>query len=176
MVGTIVKIAGAFCVLAAAAAFGEYKARTLASRVKQLEQFQRSLKLLVTEISYSNAVLPYAFRNVARQCHSPVNDLYFHAAEMLMEKDDLSTREIWCKAVKRVYPDSCFTDSDQEIIESLGISLGVSQKEGQLKQVRLTEEHLLFALETAREKKVQGEKMWRYLGVLSGATLVILLL
>jgi len=54
--------------------------------------------------------------------------------------------------------------------------LGVSEQEGQLKQIGLTLQHLELALETAREQRQRNEKMWRYLGFAGGAALVILLL
>ena len=66
------KIAGSLCVMAAAAIFGETKARTLSRRVQQLEQFQRSLKLLSVEISFGRALLPSAIETVARRLGPPL--------------------------------------------------------------------------------------------------------
>jgi stage III sporulation protein AB len=170
------KMAGSLCVLAAAAAFGESKARTLVLRVRQLQQFQRSLKLLSAEITFSRALLPYAFQAVARQLEPPLRELYRHAASTLLAGDERSAREIWDSAVAKIYPQSSFTPADMEIISSLGVSLGVSEQEGQLKQIGLTLQHLELALETAREQRQRNEKMWRYLGFAGGAALVILLL
>ncbi len=170
------KLAGALCVMAAAAAFGETKARTLALRVKQLQQFQRSLKLLSAEITFSRALLPYAFQAVACQLDPPMCELYRQAAANLLAGDERSAREIWDSAVASIYPQSSFTAADLEIVSSLGISLGVTEQEGQLKQIGLTLQHLEIALETALEQRRHNEKMWRYLGFAGGAALVILLL
>jgi len=90
--------------------------------------------------------------------------------------DERSAKEIWDSAVAEMYPRSSLTPADREIVASLGVSLGVSDQEGQLKQVGLTLQHLEIALETAREQRQRNEKMWRYLGLAGGATLVILLL
>ncbi|HOL18532.1 MAG TPA: stage III sporulation protein AB, partial [Bacillota bacterium] len=140
------KTAGAACIVAAAAAFGENKARTLERRVQQLEQFQRSLKLLATEISFARSLLPAAFTSVGRQCTAPVRELYLNAAELMTAHPEMSAGRAWELSLSRIYPQSCFSALDRDTISSLGDSLGVSQREGQLKQIRLVEQHLSFNL------------------------------
>ena len=141
-------MAGSLCVLAAAAAFGESKARTLVLRVRQLQQFQRSLKLLSAEITFSRALLPYAFQAVARQLEPPLRELYRHAASTLLAGDERSAREIWDSAVAKIYPQSSLPCRHGNYIEP-GRFIGVSEQEGQLKQIGLTLQHLELALETS---------------------------
>lgn len=172
----MLKFVGAACILGAAVAFGENKARFLEQRVRQLQLFQRSLKLLTAEISFSRSLLPAAFVQVSKQSDPPVRELYGCAAELLSAGRELTAREAWEEALDRVYPQSSFTAADREIIGSLGVSLGVSQQEGQIKQIQLAEQHLSFALEAARENRHRQAKLWRYLGFISGAALIILLL
>lgn len=176
MFAFISKIAGSLCVLAAAAAFGETKARALVERVGQLQQFQRSLKLLSSEITFSRSLLPQAFQAVAARLEPPLDELYRSAASRLLAGDERSIQEIWEGAVSEIYPQSALTPADREILKGLGISLGVSEQEGQLKQIALTLQHLELALDSARERRRRNEKMWRYLGFAGGAALVILLL
>ncbi|HOA35300.1 MAG TPA: stage III sporulation protein AB [Bacillota bacterium] len=170
------KLTGALCIIAATAAFGETKARALALRVRQLQQFQRSLKLLSAEITFSRALLPYAFQAVARQLEPPLSELYSNAADNLLSGDERSAREIWESAAADIYPHSSFNAADMEIIAGAGVSLGATEQESQLKQIGLTLQHLEVALEAALEQKQKNEKMWRYLGFAGGAALVILLL
>lgn len=176
MVELICKAAGSLCVLAAAGAFGESKARSLALRVRQLQQFQRSLKLLSAEITFSRALLPYAFQAVARRLEPPLRELYRQAADALLAGDERSAGEIWESAAAKMFPQSALTPADREIVSGLAVSLGVSEQEGQLKQIGLTLQHLELALEAAREQRRRSEKMWRYLSFAGGAALVILLL
>ena len=63
-----------------------------------------------------------------------------------------------------------------EVIKALGVSLGESRKEGQLTQIELTAKRLEFLLHEAQGDRTRNERMWRYLGLLGGAALVILLL
>lgn len=170
------KVAGSLCVISAGVIFGESKARALGHRVRELEQFQRSLKLLDIEISFNRALLPYAFQAVAGQMEPPLDRLYRGAAGRLLAGEERSARAIWERALNEIYPQTHLTAADKEIVSSLGISLGVSDQEGQLKQIGITRQHLELALETARELRKRNEKMWRYLGLAGGAALVILLL
>lgn len=172
----LLKVIGAAFVIAAASACGEQKARSLVLRVQHLQQFRRSLTLLIAEISFTRPVLPYAFKAVAERSSFPARELYLEAAAMLLAGGEMTTREIWRKAVDRVLPGTCCTAADREIIDSLGASLGASEQEGQLNQIRLTMQQLDCALEEALGQKQSGEKMWRYLGFAGGAALVIFFL
>jgi stage III sporulation protein AB len=176
MIDLVIKIAGAACIMAAAAAYGELKARRLAQRLNQLQQFQQSLKLLAVEISFARSVLPEAFQAVGSQCAPPIRDLYHAAAEALAGGKELTAGEAWREAVRRISPASSFTPADREIIKGIGVSLGASEREGQLQQIRLTERRLELALEEARDDHSRRAKLWRYLGYLGGAAIVILLL
>jgi stage III sporulation protein AB len=176
MAELVFKLAGAACIMGAAIAYGELKARNLELRVKQLQQFQRSLKLLAAEISYARSVLPDAFKIVGSRSDYPVSELYLAAARLLLSPRELSARQAWQEAVRQLHPNTAYTAADREIIESLGVSLGVSQHDGQLKQVLLTGQHLDFALEGARDNRERHARLWRYLGFIGGAALVILLL
>jgi len=172
----ICKLGGAICIMAAAMWLGESKARSLGLRVRQLQQFQQSLKLLAAEVAYVNSILPLAFQKVSRQTGFPAKEIYSTAAGILSTRDDLTAQEAWESALSQVSPKTCYTGLDLEVIKGLGVSLGESQKEGQLTQIELTLKRLEFALHEAQEDKSRNEKMWRYLGLLGGAALVILLL
>ncbi len=171
-----VKAAGALCVFFSAAAFGEFKAHVLATRVRHLQQFEQSLGLLCGEISFTRTPLPEAFVRVAGQLEQPVGQLYRIAAGYLQPGSNLTPREAWQTSLEEIRSQTCFTPGDGEIIASLGISLGFSRQEEQLEQIRLVTRRLENILPEAMENKQRGARMWRYIGVLGGAALIILLL
>ena len=175
MLQLICKGVGSLCVLAAAATFGETRARTLASRVRQLEQFERSLKLLSAEITYSRALLPHAFQAVARRLDSPLCELYGGAAAALLAGDERSAREIWGGAAANIYPQSDFTAEDLEIVSGLGLSLGVSEQEGQQADRADPEAYRTGPGYSAGAAAAQREDV-ALPGLCRGAALVILLL
>ncbi len=160
----------------AAVWLGESKVRILRQRVRQLQLFQQSLKLLATEVAYAHSILAVAFLRVSRQTSFPVEEIYSTAARMLDSGQDLSARQAWSSALNQISGKTCFTEKDLEVIGSLGVSLGESRKEGQLTQIELILKRLEFVLREAQEDKARNEKMWRFLGLTGGAALVILLL
>jgi len=176
MTELLYNLAGAACIIGAAAAYGESRARFIEQRVRQLQQLQRSLKLLTAEILFAQSLLPAAFRTVGSLSEPPVKNLFVGAADLLAAGRELTAQEAWEESLQQVYPQTSFSEADLEIIKSLGVSLGISQREGQLKQIQLAEQHISFSLEEAQQSRERQARMWRFLGFIGGATLVILLL
>ncbi len=176
MTGIFFKLGGAACIMSAAVWLGESKARVLGQRVRQLQLFQQSLKLLAGEVVHAHSILPLAFQRVSRQASFPVNEIYSTAAEMLGGRCDLTARQAWDTSLEQVTPKTSFTEKDLEVIRTLGISLGETRREGQLSQIELTLKRLECMLNEAQEDRTRNERMWRYLGLTGGAALVILLL
>ena len=175
MIDLVIKIAGAACIMAAAAAYGELKARRLAQRLNQLQQFQQSLKLLAVEISFARSVLPEAFQAVGGQCAPPIRDLYRLAAEALAGSRELSAGEAWCEAVGRIYPASSFTPADREIIKDRRLAR-CKRAGGTAAADPVNRAAPGACPEEARDDHSRRAKLWRYLGWLGGAAIVILLL
>ena len=67
-------------------------------------------------------------------------------------------------------------NDDIEIIKELGISLGQTDLEGQLKNIRLVQTALKSQLDNAREEKNRNFKLYRNMGVLCGLILIIIIL
>ncbi len=173
----LIRMVGALCVLAATTLWGEYQSRTLQYRYRQLHQFRQGLNLLQTEVSYTVSTLPAAFFSIGSKLNSTaVSELFVISGRMMEERDDLDSGEIWREAVAAVFPRTCLTGEDRRIVEQLAVSLGTAHREGQLKQIQLVTEQVTTALEDALEKRNQGEKMWRYLGLAGGMSLVIVFL
>jgi stage III sporulation protein AB len=65
--------------------------------------------------------------------------------------------------------------NEKDIMLLLGASLGVSDREDQLRYLRLAIAQLQAEEENAIEEQKRYEKMWRSLGVLAGALIVIVM-
>lgn len=169
----IIKAGGAVCVVSATVLWGEFKAKSLTLRLQQLQQFQQALHLLTAEISYTVTPLPAAFENISKTIKGTVGEI-FGRAGMIMRKDgDSNAREAWQQAVSELFPETFFSEEDVKIVEQLGTSLGMSDREGQLKQIKLVSGLLKGALDEALERRNRNERMWRYLGLLGGLVLVV---
>jgi stage III sporulation protein AB len=63
-----------------------------------------------------------------------------------------------------------------EIMDRLGFVWGKGDKSGQLNQIVVIQELLRQALREAQNEYRRNDKMWKYLGLLGGLTMVIFLL
>lgn len=172
----ILKVSGVICIVASTALWGEYKARSLSLRLQQLRHFQQALRLLSTEISFTATPLPYAFKSIGNQIPGVAGKVFQEASRLLRERNDMNAQEAWRESLGVMSLPAFLTPDDLKILENMGISLGMSDRENQLKQIQLVSKQLEFAVEEALEKRNSSERMWRYLGFLGGVVLVIFLL
>jgi len=170
---TFVRLTGAICILVSAALWGEMKARSLGLRLAHLQHFQQALRLLSTEISYTATPLPRAFEVIGRRINGPVGEIFSRASRVMRDSNEMGAGEAWRQSLKQGTGETYFNQEDLKIAEQLGISLGLSDREGQIKQIQLVSRQMEYALEEARQAKNKNERMWRYLGVLGGLALII---
>ena len=169
----ILRIMGAVCILTSTALWGEMKARSLGLRLTQLQHLQQALRLLATEITYTATPLPHAFQRIGNRVRGPVGEIFIVAADYMKNHDEMSAGDAWKQALQQKSEKTFFTGEDLKVAEQLGVSLGLSDGEGQLKQIHMVSQQLEYALEESRHARNRNERMWRYLGVLGGLAIII---
>ncbi|MGI6097028.1 MAG: stage III sporulation protein SpoIIIAB [Dethiobacteria bacterium] len=172
----MINLLGAGLIVLSLSLMGDLKARSFLARVRHLQQFQQGLRLLVTEVSYTATLLPYALLSIGKRLDAPVGELFSRAGNLLLKKKDLSAKEAWTKMLEDNRYMIELNERDLAIIRQLGNTLGNFDTEGQIKQIELTLKQLEYAISEAEDKRRENERMWRYLGFLGGLVLVILFL
>ncbi|MVP00165.1 stage III sporulation protein SpoIIIAB [Paenibacillus lutrae] len=170
-----VKLAGAALVLAAGAGFGFARARSYRRRPQQIRSMIQALQRLETEIVYGATPLPEAFRTLSRQSAEPFCGMFRQAAERLSEPKDDTLSTIWSEAVQGGWRRSSMKPAEMQIVLRLGQTLGLSDRTDQAKHLRLSVLQLQAEETNAAEEQKRYEAMWRSLGVLVGALIVILM-
>ncbi len=170
----MVKLLGALMVLAAAALYGFYRASTYARRPQHIRGLIHALQLLETEIVYGGTPLPEALRRVESQSPQPASQLFGRTAELLAA-GGATTRDCWQQAAAELWPKTAMKSGERDIVLRLGSALGISDRDDQRKHLKLAASQLSAEEEIAREERQRYESMWRTLGVLVGALLVILM-
>ena len=99
----------------------------------------------------------------------------FDDCKNLSSREGLTTDEVWEKALKDFYNSSYITEIDNEILMAFGKYLGSTDKKDQIKNIRLTLTNLRQQEILSIEEKQKNEKLWKYLGVLSGLMIFLLL-
>lgn len=70
---------------------------------------------------------------------------------------------------------SAFRPEDYEVLEEFGKTLGMSDRVNQSRQLQVTLTRLDGLERDARDAQKRNERLWQYLGVLTGLLVVILL-
>ncbi|WP_272491158.1 stage III sporulation protein SpoIIIAB [Paenibacillus apiarius] len=173
----IVKFIGAALLIASASSIGWLKAAQYAARPKQLRLLNHALQRLETAIVYGYTPLSSAFTDISRQMPSPLQLVFTEAAQAMNGADGppLTAREAWDQAWRCNGKKTALAKEDIRILNELGYSLGVSDREDQRKHIRHAVKQLEQEESTAREEHQRYGTMCRSLGVLSGLLAVILM-
>jgi stage III sporulation protein AB len=171
----LLKFVGALLVLLAGTLFGFFQAQQLSRRPKQIRQLILALGRLETEIAYGFTHLPDALTALSRQSAEPLSRMFGQMADQLNAAAGRSVNEIWQAAVRDGWKLTSMKEAEKEIMLQLGVTLGQTDREDQVKHLRLGVAQLQAEEELARDEQKRYEKMWKSLGVLSGALVVILI-
>jgi stage III sporulation protein AB len=170
----MLKLLGAVFILFAATMFGFAQASQYARRPRQIRQLIQALQRLETEMVYGYTPLSEALGRIAGQMPDPLAALFRDAASR-MERAGSSARQSWQDAVRAHWPSTAMRGNEQQILCQLGFTLGITDREDQVKHLRMAASLLQAEETTAWDEQKRYEKMWRSLGVLAGAFIVILM-
>jgi len=171
----MLKLIGTLCILFSGTMFGFMQAMQLARRPRQIRQMIQALQRLETEILYGFTPLPDALRSISRPLSAPLAHMLCSAAERLSDSSGSSTEEIWREVLQSGWKHTSMKLTEQEALLQLGLTLGISDREDQIKHLRLTVGQLQAEESTAWEEQKRYEKMWKSLGLLTSALIVILM-
>ncbi|TVY11492.1 stage III sporulation protein SpoIIIAB [Paenibacillus cremeus] len=171
----MLKLLGAMLILLSGTLLGFYQANQLVRRPKQIADLIRLLQRLETEIHYGFTPLPEALSLVARSAQSAAGRLFHTAAEELAEAAGRSVQTIWQQAATANWRYTAMKTPEREVFLQIGHTLGLTDREDQAKHLKLAVSQLQGEAELAREEQQRYERMWKSLGVLLGALVVILM-
>lgn len=151
-------------------------ANKYSSRVLELRDLIMALEIFETKIKYTYDSLTTSFMYIADNLKTKIYRIFFITAQEVSENKNDSAGECFKKVVDNEKIFLNLNKEDIEILKELGISLGQTDIEGQLKNIRLVSNALRNQLEEAKEEKNKNFKMYRNMGVLSGLIIIIILL
>lgn len=171
----MVKLVGALVIVAASGVAGQVVARGYARRPLELDFLQSALQMLETEIAYGATPLPEALVRIAGHQPAPVGPFLCRVAELLRGGEGRTAGEAWLQALGEHYQRMALNAGDREILAAFGANLGASDRNDQIKHLRLAVTRLGVAAEAARRDGTVNARLWQYLGVLGGTALALIL-
>lgn len=172
----MLELAGAMLVLSASTLAGFDQASRYARRPQQIRQWILILQRMETEIVYGFTPLPTALERLSHTVQGPIREMLAEVAGRLQTNRGETTRKVWQEVIGDLWHKTSLNKADKEIILQLGSTLGTTAGSDQTKHLRLALNHLEQAESSAAEDRNRYEKMWRSLGVLVGALIVILMI
>jgi len=171
----ILRILGSLLVVAALSILGEVGAASLRERTLALRRIQAALEVLQTEISFLQTPLPEAFHRVGQLTGGSVGEFFITAGRRVQDSG-LPAERGWREALEEFSASTSLAGEDTEILRGLGKTLGISDRLDQSRHLSLARERLAALEAQAREVEARNSRLYRYLGILSGLALVLLLL
>lgn len=170
------KAAGSALVLISSTIFGIVMGNYYTNRPSILRRMISALQFLETEITYGFAPLPDALRNVACSLKSSESHLFIRTAALISPSCGLSVQEAWKRSLAESYERIGLSERDVEIMLSLGNSLGISDREDQIKHLALVRENLSRCMDEAQREGDKMTRLWRSLSICAGLIIIILLI
>lgn len=171
----MLKLIGAVLVLFSGTMLGFWQAERLSGRPRHIRLLVQVLQKLETEIVYGHTPLPEAMTAIAGGTAPPVSDMLASVAAELEAASGVPTRDIWREATDKHWPYTHMQAAEKDIWLQIGQRLGASDREDQIKHIRLAKQQLQQEEELAREEAVRFSKLWKSLGLLAAALIVILM-
>lgn len=171
----MLKLLGAFLVIAACAAGGMLASKSLERRCRILRGLQEGLLALKREISFSNSRLSQAMAAAAVSAGQSY-ELFQLTGEKLTEGQGISAGEAWQEALKEFAFDTVLEREELEVLQSFGVGLGLSDINDQINRLELCRQRLESIEKNAELQWQKLGKVWRNLGWSLGIVLALLFL
>jgi stage III sporulation protein AB len=170
------KIVGSALILGCSSYAGWQVAGRYARRPLELRDLQTALAVLQTEVEYGATPLPEALLAAARAGGPSVGPLFAGTAARLAEGGGITPGEALREAAAEWAPKTALREADLAAVGALAEVLGASGRSDQVRHLALARHRLAAEEARAMEERARYEKLARYMGVLSGAALVLILL
>lgn len=172
----LLKWIGSTIILLSSTLIGFKLAEQVKERVLILQDFKTSLLMLQTEIQFTLTPLVEAFENVSSNMHGKVKSFFLYISNQLSERNGRTVEEIVYQGIQDLFTQVKLKKEDVEPILQLSKSIGGSDVEGQVRSIQLCIEYLEQRIRQASYEREKSEKMYQTLGVLSGISIVIVLI
>lgn len=171
----MIKIIGSLLIILSSGLLGIIMSRKYSIRPKELKKLRFSLQMLETEIVYGATPIPYACYNVGCKSDTPWNNFFLAVSENLLKRRFFSMEEAWDQAMHDSLSNSYMNKMDKELLESFGRVIGKSDIDDQKKLFKLFYTQLEHHEKAAEDERRNNEKMYKSMGFLLGAAILIIL-
>ena len=171
----LLKAVGVSVLFASSSMFGYSLSSDFNKRIKILEKFYKTLIVLKGEINYNNSGIKEAIEVISLD--KDVTGRFFCTIIRIFEEKKVSVNKAWSLAVKQELDTLNYTKKEEVmIIEELGRSIGITDKETQLNNINYTMDKLSRLITELKEIKESKCKIYKMMGIVAGMFVAIILI
>jgi stage III sporulation protein AB len=171
----MMKLLGACIILFSTTLIGIRWAERYVRRPREIRLLRSSLLRLESEIHYGATPLPTALASVAAQTQGTVGRIFHEIAIRLEKEGHRPLYDCWQEGIHAAWSMTSMKSTEQSVLLQFGRTLGSTDREDQVKHIRMALSHLAAEEENAVIEQQKNEKLCRSLGMLAGALAVILM-
>lgn len=171
----MIKGIGALLIVISSGLLGILISSKYSIRPKEIRKLRFSLQMLETEIVYGSTPIPYACYNVGCKSDNPWKGFFLAVSDNLLNRRCFSMEEAWNQSILDILQDSCLKQTDIELLRNFGRVIGKSDTEDQKKHFKLIYAQLEHHEKIAEDERKTNEKMYKSMGFLLGAAILIIL-
>ena len=152
---------------------GNSKANQYTNRVKELVSIKSALNILENKIKFTQSPLEEIFKQIS-ETSSEKNIKSIFKLLNIEIKQNVNIHKTWEKVIRKV--ESNLDIEDEKILIDMGKMLGITDVEGQISNIKITNTFIDKQIEKAEREKEKNVKLFRTLGIVSGLSIVIILI
>lgn len=172
----LVKLFGSILIIISTSLIGFYYGDKYSDRLSNLIYLEQCFKILETEIVYGANPLPEALTNVYKKGNKKVSFVFKEISDHLKANKNGDLFQSFYSVVGILRNSLSLKDEDIELFLSLGRVLGSSDRKDQEKNFNFLFKQISVLQREAKIEKDKNEKLYKNLGILSGITILIILL
>lgn len=171
MIMIFIKYIILFLILIFAGALGKIISKKYTYRLNELRDMKNALNILKNKIKFTYEPLSEIFEYIADNSIKNISNIFKNSVEKMNLK---TASESWEESVQET--ESNLKDEDKNILKMLSKLLGITDMEGQVSQIEITENFLNNQIQDAEMEKQKNEKLYKKLGMVMGLAIVIILI
>ncbi len=153
---------------------GKILSKKYIERVEELEDIKNALSIFKNKIKFTYSPINEIFEEIGNNCNKKnIANIFTKSKENMKA---ISASKSWLEAVDNMSSKLNLNKEDIVKIKTLSKLLGISDIEGQINQIELTEELINTQIIKAQKEREKNETMYKKLGATMGLILVILLI
>ena len=161
------------CIFLTCSAIGILKSQKYIHRVDELKEFKNALNMFKAKIKFTYSPIPEIFQEITKSIGTNVSNIFIKATEKMKF---LSAEDAWINSVEELKNNTNFNEEDIKTIKLLGKMLGLTDAQGQISQIEITQNFLEKQIQEAYEDKQKNQKLYKKLCSCLGLGLVVLLI